>query len=46
MLRYNERKKEKSMVENNLGLIVLENAKELGEKLQKKLNEIRKDEKH
>jgi len=34
------------MVENNLGLIVLENAKELGEKLQKKLNEIRKDEKH
>ncbi len=31
-------------MKNNLGIIVLENAKELGEKLQKNLNAIRKEE--
>lgn len=49
MLRYNERKKrrrENNMVGDDLGLIVLENAKEFGEKLQKRLNDIRKDEKN
>lgn len=34
------------MGKDDLGLIVLENAKELGEKLQKNLNSIRKDKKH
>lgn len=34
------------MVENNLGLIVLENARKLGESLQKNLNIIRKEEKN
>jgi len=31
------------MVEDNLGLIVVENAKEFGERVQKNLNKIRKD---
>jgi len=34
------------MVEDNLGLIVVENAKEFGERVQKNLNKIRKDEKN